>query len=141
MSELTKERLEELRNLLVLNPNDPMDEFVGLAELIDIIDAALALRALRDAGDGEVEKLFVNAMHAVGVDESVNPEGCRSSQRSLEELHHLAITRGQQLREAQAEIERLKAQNEKLQKQIDSRDPYKVLGPITGIGTVLTRCC
>lgn len=92
---------------------DHMDEYneieivmdrEGLEECIE----ALALRTLRDAGDAHVDKLFIDAMHAIGVDESVNPEGCRSSQKSLEELHCAAITRGQQLREARAEIERLK---------------------------------
>lgn len=107
MSKLTKERLEEI---------------ASGQNTVSIPEAAVLARellSLRTARDNEVDKLFVNAMHAIGVDESVNPEGCRSSQRSLEELHHLAITRGQQLREAREEIERLK-------ESVDSRVPSLV---------------
>lgn len=110
MSELTKEDIEQMRGVVrkcIFGIPDSEGR-VARDTLDKIVDELLALRTLRDAGDEEVDKLFVNAMHAIGVDESVNPEGCKSSQRSLEELHCAAITRGQQLREAREEIERLK---------------------------------
>jgi len=154
--ELTKvfEKLEKWRASPKIGQEGQVDEVHGWRNPVELREHEVdAILSLRSAGDEEVDKLFVNAMHAIGVDESVNPEGCKSSQRSLEELHHLAVARGQtrtdavnkaaewakeceqlqnQLREAHAEIERLKGDAERYRwlRSHSWHEPYHIFfGP------------
>lgn len=45
------ERLKKCRDLLALNPDDPVEEVMTVNDVIDYLDELLTLRSLRDAGD------------------------------------------------------------------------------------------
>lgn len=70
-------------------------------DVAEIIDELLALRSIRDAGDEEVEKL----RHTIA---DLGPSLAGEADR----LRDIAISRGQELREAREELERLKEEME-----------------------------
>lgn len=108
MSELTKERLKELRSerdrLLIKNAGTFPAAMELACKTIKLIDELLALRS-RDVGDDKVDGEFRVALQG---------EFSHTDQKeAVIKLHGFAITRGQQLREARAEIERLKCESQK----------------------------
>lgn len=111
MSELTKEKLEEHAE------NGTYYRSLSDEELQSMARELLALRTLRDAGDEEVEKISVE-MEACFVaqndDVLLTGEERSDAQSTLidlaRQIRDIAITRGQQLREAREEIERLKGE-------------------------------
>lgn len=65
----------------------------------EAIDELLALRSLRDAGDEEVDRMLAGISNDALLSRGVK--------ETFVILRHTAIARGQQLREAREEIERL----------------------------------
>jgi len=95
---LTNERLKEIAQ-------NPSGEPTRSSMHTEWVAMARDLLAIREAGDEEIELLHEEVGFSFG-----NPYVAQQnkSREALENLRHIAITRGQQLRNAQAEIERLK---------------------------------
>lgn len=97
MSELTNKRLEEIAS---------GQNTVSIPEAVELARELLTLRTLRDAGDEEVEQMKGMIRKCIyGIPDS---EG-KIARDMLDNIVDIAITRGQQLREAMEEIERLKS--------------------------------
>lgn len=96
---MNEERLKEMRNLLVLNPDDELSDFLTHTDLIDLIDELLSLRK----SEGDEDVALIAERFQCGETEFHKIQ-------AYKDLEGVAIARGQQLREAQAEVERLKGE-------------------------------
>jgi len=136
---LTNERLEEIRGSAIALKS--MTE----SEQTQIIDELLALRSLRDAVDEEVDTDGLRecleqrkTLYVIARDFAKSTETRNAAKDVVdlvdvcEKLHRIAIARGQKLREAREEIERLKRETETLKgyfhkSAFETADGYQVV--------------